>query len=145
MLSSDADAAPTPSDDDTSASATPTTPTDDGSSATPTASPTTTSSSSDDTATSTSSSPTPSPTDSDTSSPNGQCNSGTPQCCQSVTTASDPAASGLLDMLDLTVDPNSLVGLRCTVGLDNCQAQPVCCENTQQNGLINIGCTNIAL
>ncbi|KAA1470825.1 hydrophobin 2 [Dentipellis sp. KUC8613] len=83
--------------------------------------------------------------------PASQCNTGPVQCCNSVQKASSPAAAGLLGLLGIVIqDVTALVGLGCTpisvVGVGSgatCQAQPVCCENNNFNGLINIGCSPV--
>jgi hypothetical protein len=55
---------------------------------------------------------TPVPTDGGST---NQCTSGTQQCCNTVTKASDPAASLLLGLLGIVVqDVNVLVGLTCS-------------------------------
>ncbi|KAF5363307.1 hypothetical protein D9756_000200 [Leucocoprinus leucothites] len=78
------------------------------------------------------------------------CSTGPVQCCNTVTKASDPAASKILGLLGVVVqDLNVLVGLTCTpitvigAGGNSCTAQTVCCENNSFNGVIAIGCTPI--
>jgi len=85
--------------------------------------------------------------------PISQCNTGDAQCCNSATSATDPTAAGLLGLLGVVVQGvDVLVGLGCTpitvigvAGGANCAQQPVCCQNNNFNGLINIGCTPISL
>jgi len=85
--------------------------------------------------------------------PISQCNTGDAQCCDSATSATDPAAAGVLSLIGVVVQGvDVLVGLGCTpitvIGAGegaNCAQQPVCCENNNFNGLINIGCTPISL
>ncbi|KAK1228115.1 hypothetical protein PQX77_008850 [Marasmius sp. AFHP31] len=81
-----------------------------------------------------------------------KCNTGPMQCCNSVTTAKDPAASFLTALLGVVVqDLNVPVGLGCSpitvIGGSNggCHAAPVCCEDNSTGGLISIGCIPISL
>ncbi|KIJ38674.1 hypothetical protein M422DRAFT_176246 [Sphaerobolus stellatus SS14] len=82
-----------------------------------------------------------------------QCNTGEAQCCDTVQSASAPAASLITGLLGIVISGvDVLVGLGCTpitiIGLDqgaHCAQEPVCCENNNFNGLINIGCTPISL
>ncbi|PAV14933.1 hydrophobin 2 [Pyrrhoderma noxium] len=86
------------------------------------------------------------------SSVESSCNTGTVQCCNSVEPASSENASRLFSLLGFVPqDANVPVGMDCTpiniagVGSGgSCNAQTVCCENTQFNGLINIGCSPIS-
>ncbi|KAG6833259.1 hypothetical protein H0H87_009434 [Tephrocybe sp. NHM501043] len=77
------------------------------------------------------------------------CSTGPVQCCNSVTTASSPVASLLTGLLGIVVGGDVAVGLTCSplsvigVGGSSCNAQTVCCENNNFNGLIAIGCTPI--
>ncbi|KDR76991.1 hypothetical protein GALMADRAFT_246172 [Galerina marginata CBS 339.88] len=86
------------------------------------------------------------------SSPSGisnSCNTGPVQCCNTVTTASNPVASLIIGLLGLVLGPDVAVGLTCSpltiigVGSSSCSQQPVCCENNSFNGLIAIGCSPI--
>jgi len=85
--------------------------------------------------------------------PISQCNTGDAQCCTSTTQATSPAATNLLGLLGIVVQGvDVLVGLGCTpitvIGIGqgaNCAQQPVCCQNNEFKGLINIGCTPISL
>ncbi|THU90097.1 fungal hydrophobin, partial [Dendrothele bispora CBS 962.96] len=79
--------------------------------------------------------------------PASQCNTGSIQCCNS---ASSPAATELCGLLGIVVqDPNLLVGLTCNpisiigIGGNSCNAQPVCCENNDFNGVVAIGCVPV--
>jgi len=79
-----------------------------------------------------------------------QCNTGPVQCCNSVTTASDPVASILLGLLGVIgLGSNVLVGLTCSplsiIGGTSCTTQPVCCTDNSFNGVIAIGCSPINL
>ncbi|KIJ38657.1 hypothetical protein M422DRAFT_258532 [Sphaerobolus stellatus SS14] len=79
--------------------------------------------------------------------------SGEAQCCNTVQSASDLPVPIIASLLGIVISgPDVLVGLGCTpitiTDLDqgaNCAQQPVCCENNNFNGLINIGCTPISL
>ncbi|KAK7460516.1 hypothetical protein VKT23_009236 [Stygiomarasmius scandens] len=82
----------------------------------------------------------------------GQCSTGTLQCCQSVQSATSPVVSLLLGLLGVVLgDLNLDVGLTCSpisvigVGGNSCTAQPVCCQNNNFNGLIAIGCSPISI
>lgn len=47
--------------------------------------------------------------------PNAQCNTGSLLCCNSVQPASSPAASKLLDLLNIVLsDVNAAVGITCS-------------------------------
>ncbi|WP_394841005.1 hydrophobin family protein [Pendulispora brunnea] len=79
------------------------------------------------------------------------CNVGAVQCCNSVQSADDPSVQALLSNLNGTAAPDALVGLQCNpisvigAGGNSCSAQPVCCQNNGYNGLINVGCSPVAL
>ncbi|KIM39530.1 hypothetical protein M413DRAFT_415466 [Hebeloma cylindrosporum] len=82
----------------------------------------------------------------------GQCNTGSIQCCNSAVAATNPAASALLGLLGVVVGSvTGLVGLTCSpitaigVGGNSCSAQPVCCTGNNFNGLVVLGCTPINL
>ncbi|TFK73063.1 fungal hydrophobin [Pluteus cervinus] len=85
------------------------------------------------------------------SSSTSQCNTGEVQCCNSVQSADDDGSQGLTGLLGILGlgDITGQVGLNCSplsvigVGGNSCSSQPVCCENNQFNGLINVGCTPI--
>ncbi|KIY44716.1 fungal hydrophobin [Fistulina hepatica ATCC 64428] len=85
-----------------------------------------------------------------TSIPASDCSVSNTQCCDTVTTTSDPAASLLLGLLGIVVDlVDVIVGLGCSPisvlsgGDDGCSGEVVCCENDNFSGLIAIGCTPI--
>ncbi|KAH6902453.1 hydrophobin, partial [Coprinopsis sp. MPI-PUGE-AT-0042] len=79
------------------------------------------------------------------------CETGPIQCCNTVTKASDPAASSYLGSFWVSSLRTStvLVGLTCSpvsiIGLpgNSCSGQTVCCSNNNFSGLISIGCTPI--
>ncbi|KAF8919519.1 fungal hydrophobin-domain-containing protein [Mucidula mucida] len=80
------------------------------------------------------------------------CSTAPIQCCDTVTTASDPAASSILSSIGVVVqDISALVGLTCSpitvigVGGGECSASPVCCEDNSHGGLISIGCVPVTL
>ncbi|OBZ77990.1 Fruiting body protein SC3 [Grifola frondosa] len=83
----------------------------------------------------------------------GSCNVGDLQCCNSVESASSPAATTLLGLLGIVVDGlDVLLGLGCSpisvIGVGSgsaCDASPVCCENNNVGGLISIGCVPVIL
>ncbi|KAF5386330.1 hypothetical protein D9757_008571 [Collybiopsis confluens] len=68
------------------------------------------------------------------------CSTGSVQCCNTFTKASDPAASKILcGLADVVVqDLNVGVGLTCSpvlgVGSGGCSAQSVCCEDNSHGG-----------
>ncbi|KAK7472098.1 sc3 hydrophobin [Stygiomarasmius scandens] len=79
-----------------------------------------------------------------------QCNTGNLQCCNSVQSANDPAVTTLLGLLGIVVQSvDALVGITCSpisvigIGGNSCNAQPVCCQNNNFNGIIAIGCTPV--
>ncbi|KAF5356489.1 hypothetical protein D9757_004555 [Collybiopsis confluens] len=84
--------------------------------------------------------------------PASSCTTGPIQCCNTVTTASDPAAAGIIALLGIVVqDLTAVVGLTCSpitvigVGGSGCSAQAVCCEDNSHGGLISIGCVPVQL
>ncbi|EGO03590.1 hypothetical protein SERLA73DRAFT_129965 [Serpula lacrymans var. lacrymans S7.3] len=72
-----------------------------------------------------------------------QCNAGPVQCCNTLTTASNSQAAGLIQQLGLSgVGANVPVGINCNpitgIGAgsgSSCNANPACCDNTYTNGL----------
>ncbi|KAJ6617966.1 hypothetical protein B0H10DRAFT_1280710 [Mycena sp. CBHHK59/15] len=79
-----------------------------------------------------------------------QCNTtGSPWCCNSVESLNAAGLGVILALLGvvLPADVTGLVGFGClsVVDVPNCSQQAVCCENVQQNGLVNFGCTPISL
>ncbi|KIP07519.1 hydrophobin-like protein, partial [Phlebiopsis gigantea 11061_1 CR5-6] len=98
----------------------------------------------------TSTAPTPTPTP--TPPPASSCSTGPVQCCNTVTTASNPQASSLLGLLGIVVgDLTTVVGITCSpitvigVGSSGCSAQAVCCQDNSHGGLISIGCVPVSL
>jgi len=78
-----------------------------------------------------------------------QCNTGTVQCCNTMTSAANPLVGSLGGLVGLVGNLALPVGLTCTsIGLldsNQCNNSPVCCSNVQQQGLIAIGCSPINL
>ncbi|CAA7268793.1 unnamed protein product [Cyclocybe aegerita] len=77
------------------------------------------------------------------------CETGPIQCCQKVTTASDPVAGLVLSLLGVVVkDTSTSVGMTCSpmsgISSGTCATQTVCCENNSFNGLIALGCTPVS-
>ncbi|KAK0199590.1 hydrophobin-251 [Desarmillaria ectypa] len=77
---------------------------------------------------------------------------GTAQCCDSTENPNNlsPSTTALMALLGIVAgDITATVGLTCSpisvigVGGTNCNAQPVCCDNNNFNGLIALGCTPI--
>ncbi|KAF8625606.1 hypothetical protein AX17_006792 [Amanita inopinata Kibby_2008] len=82
----------------------------------------------------------------------GACDVGTLQCCQQVQQANhlDGRTTGILESFGVNVgDLTGMVGATCDpitgIGASgtDCNAQPVCCEGNNFNGLVVIGCTPI--
>jgi len=76
-----------------------------------------------------------------------ECNTGTLQCCDSTAYSDDPIV-GTLDGLadtDIPVGASIPLGIACygILVASSCTAQPVCCDNVSQHGLINVGCTPV--
>jgi hypothetical protein len=79
--------------------------------------------------------------------PASQCTTGPVQCCDSDGTINDNAVAEALALVDVIVqDPSVLIGLTCTpitvVGVGSgatCNADPLCCENNNFNGIVAIG------
>ncbi|KAF5373217.1 hypothetical protein D9757_010563 [Collybiopsis confluens] len=83
-----------------------------------------------------------------TPAPSNTCSTGPVQCCNTLTTAKDPAAASIIKSISAVVqDVNVGVGLTCTpvigVGSGGCSAQAVCCQDNSHGGLISIGCIPI--
>ncbi|KXN84421.1 60S ribosomal protein L27-A, partial [Leucoagaricus sp. SymC.cos] len=75
------------------------------------------------------------------------CSTGPVQCCNSVTHSSHESATTVAQGLGLILPPDVAVGLTCSplsvigIGGNQCNAQTVCCDNNNFNGLIAVGCT----
>ncbi|KAF5388996.1 hypothetical protein D9757_005124 [Collybiopsis confluens] len=85
-----------------------------------------------------------------TPTPRDTCSTGAMQCCNSLTTANDPAAASIIHSLGVVVqDVNAGVGLQCSpvigLGSGGCKAQAVCCQNNSHGTLISIGCVPVQL
>ncbi|KAF8204672.1 hydrophobin-315 [Pholiota molesta] len=81
-----------------------------------------------------------------------ECDTGSTECCDSTSTASNPVTAALLGSLGIPIGSvTGLVGLTCSpltvVGASgtSCSAQPVCCTNNSFNGVVALGCTPINL
>ncbi|KAL5480795.1 hypothetical protein ACEPAI_9735 [Sanghuangporus weigelae] len=83
--------------------------------------------------------------------PASQCNTGPIQCCNSVQPATSPECMALLGLLGIALQDinNLMMGLTCRPlsgmgsGGSGCEANPVCCENNNFNGMISIGCVPV--
>ncbi|KAK1224763.1 hypothetical protein PQX77_012310 [Marasmius sp. AFHP31] len=84
----------------------------------------------------------------------GGGNEGAPgvRCCETVTTASDPAAVKACALLGIVVqDVNALVGLNCSpitvVGGGNgaCSGIKVTCTDNSHDNLISLGCVPVTV
>ncbi|KAF9267200.1 fungal hydrophobin, partial [Marasmius fiardii PR-910] len=80
------------------------------------------------------------------------CSTGPVQCCNSVEKGSHPAVLSQLGLLGVALDSLDLdVGLTCTpisligAAINSCKGQTVCCRDNSFNGVIAVGCNNIAL
>ncbi|KZT30201.1 fungal hydrophobin [Neolentinus lepideus HHB14362 ss-1] len=82
-----------------------------------------------------------------------QCNTGNIQCCKQVQTAGSPGVSTLAGLLGIVLNGlDAPVGIQCSPltvggigGGATCTAQPVCCEDNAQGGLISVGCIPITI
>jgi len=82
-----------------------------------------------------------------------QCNTGPAQCCNTLQSTKDLDVATLHGLLGVAVQGvSAFVGLGCTpisvVAITegtNCAQQPVCCQNNQFGGLINLGCDPVSL
>ncbi|KAF5350953.1 hypothetical protein D9757_013737 [Collybiopsis confluens] len=84
-------------------------------------------------------------------SPRDTCSTGSLQCCNSVSNASDPTIASLAGLLGIALPAiNVGIGLLCSgisvigVGGGACSAQAACC-NDNGNGILSIGCLPISL
>ncbi|KAF9027197.1 fungal hydrophobin [Hymenopellis radicata] len=84
--------------------------------------------------------------------PAGNCNTGPIQCCNSVQNASSPSVQSLAGLLGIALGSiTAQVGLDCSpisvigVGGSSCSANPVCCEDNSNGGLISLGCLPVSL
>ncbi|PPQ65141.1 hypothetical protein CVT24_003231 [Panaeolus cyanescens] len=80
----------------------------------------------------------------------GDCDTGSINCCNSTMTSSLTTLSQLGGLLGLSLpDIGGLIGLSCSplsvlgAGGNSCSAQPVCCTDNSFNGVIALGCTPI--
>ncbi|KAG9225455.1 hydrophobin 12 [Pleurotus ostreatus PC15] len=79
-----------------------------------------------------------------------QCNTGPVQCCDHTQQASGPTTLTGIGEVDLG-DTSTLIAYgNCSpvlpvLGGPKCQGQTVCCDNTEFEGLVNVGCTNVAV
>ncbi|KIM61505.1 hypothetical protein SCLCIDRAFT_121918 [Scleroderma citrinum Foug A] len=83
------------------------------------------------------------------------CGNGSLQCCDNTVEATQANANELSGLLGIAASipiAGPLFGISCSsisvIGVGtgaNCAQQTVCCDNTQFNGLVNVGCTNINL
>nr|AAL57034.1 hydrophobin [Pleurotus ostreatus] len=77
-----------------------------------------------------------------------QCNTGPVQCCDTTQSASDPINIPGMGLVHVS-NANGLVAFgNCSPlvsGGSKCNNQAVCCNGTEFNGLVNVGCTNVSL
>ncbi|KAA1470763.1 fungal hydrophobin [Dentipellis sp. KUC8613] len=85
--------------------------------------------------------------------PASECSTAPVQCCDSVQSASSPAAASLLASLGVVLqDLTTPIGITCSpisvVGVGSgatCSASPVCCDNNNFNGVVALGCVPVDL
>ncbi|KAJ8597672.1 hydrophobin-1 precursor [Rhizopogon salebrosus TDB-379] len=78
----------------------------------------------------------------------GKCDTGSIQCCSSFGSSSHhDGLDSLLDLLNIHIPSGTPCGLSCSpfAGGNSCKQEPVCCEDNNYNGLVNIGCSPINL
>ncbi|TFK70588.1 hydrophobin-263 [Pluteus cervinus] len=80
----------------------------------------------------------------------GDCNTGSISCCNSVQSSTSESVTSLAGLLGIVLPTiEGLVGLGCSplsilgAGGNSCSAQPVCCTGNTFSGLINLGCSPI--
>ncbi|KAF9261022.1 fungal hydrophobin [Marasmius fiardii PR-910] len=73
------------------------------------------------------------------------------QCCNSLQNADDSSLTETFALLGINVqDVTGQVGVTCTpisvigAGINTCKGQTACCENNGFNGVVALGCTNVA-
>ncbi|KAH9977037.1 hypothetical protein BGW80DRAFT_830890 [Lactifluus volemus] len=69
--------------------------------------------------------------------PASECNSGGLQCCDTTSINSGNSAVGSI---------GGVIGQGCTpiVGSPiTCRTNPICCQNFEQNGIVNVACTPV--
>ncbi|PIL34935.1 hypothetical protein GSI_02722 [Ganoderma sinense ZZ0214-1] len=89
----------------------------------------------------------------DSGSSGGTCNTGTLNCCQTMSSSSDPSTNLLLSLIGVVVHGVDVaVGLNCDpitvigAGLSStCQAHPVCCPDNATGNLVSVGCVPVSL
>ncbi|KAF9002208.1 fungal hydrophobin-domain-containing protein [Cyathus striatus] len=81
-----------------------------------------------------------------------QCNTGPVQCCNSLQSADSKEVTTLAGLLGIVLTGvTGLVGVNCSpisgvgVGGTSCNAQPVCCNGNNFNGVIVVGCSPIII
>ncbi|KAI5995394.1 fungal hydrophobin [Pisolithus marmoratus] len=75
------------------------------------------------------------------------CTSGTQMCCQQTYSADSTGVAAIKALLGFTVNPviGPLLATGCTGFVGSCNAQTVCCQSSQDNNLVYVGCNNIAV
>jgi len=80
------------------------------------------------------------------------CDTGTIQCCNTISTASNPNTASILAGLDILqgLGLDVPIGLTCNpltvIGLGSgsvCEANPVCCSDIYDGGLVGVDCVPI--
>ncbi|KAI9462534.1 hypothetical protein F5148DRAFT_1213413 [Russula earlei] len=79
--------------------------------------------------------------------PASQCNTGPVQCCSTYTSPTNSVVALLSGLLGLVPNLSLGAGLSCVslIGGASCSNTAVCCNNINQSGLINLGCTPVTL
>ncbi|TFK65630.1 fungal hydrophobin [Pluteus cervinus] len=82
----------------------------------------------------------------------GDCNTGSTQCCNSVQSLQSTSVTQLAGLLGLDLGGlTGLVGLTCSplsalgLGANSCSQQPVCCTGNTFSGLLSLGCSPLNL
>ncbi|KAI6014617.1 hypothetical protein EDC04DRAFT_3145098 [Pisolithus marmoratus] len=75
------------------------------------------------------------------------CTSGTQLCCIETYTADAVGVAAIKALLGYTVNPvvGPLLATGCTGFVGSCIAQTVCCQSSQDNNLVYVGCNSIAV
>ncbi|KAI6116965.1 hypothetical protein EV401DRAFT_1972423 [Pisolithus croceorrhizus] len=74
------------------------------------------------------------------------CTSGTQMCCTTTYPADSTGVAAIKNLLNFVVNPvvGPLLAVGCTAFVGSCDAQTVCCQSSQDNSLVYVGCNNIA-
>ncbi|KAI6156582.1 hypothetical protein BKA82DRAFT_30503 [Pisolithus tinctorius] len=75
------------------------------------------------------------------------CTSGSTLCCKTVVSDNAAGVALIEALVGATIDPviGPLLATGCIATVGSCIGQTVCCESSQDNNLVYVGCNNIAL